>query len=220
MRIAAALCHYDEPPEFLSRCISSLEGVADVLVTADGAWEHFPDGEPWSPDEQTHALAEAVRNAGIQHHVIEPDGIWRSQVAKRSELYGVAASLADWLFVIDGDEWVKSCSSDFRTRLAATDRDVAIVHMNPRDVEETRFLQRRRRLFRSVPGLHVQEAHNGVVTGDGRWLGGPRRIKPEPAADLTRELLLGHSFRGRSDERNARSRRYYGTRQRLRVEVH
>lgn len=216
-RIAAALVWYDESPEFLTRCVESLVGVVDTLVSADGAWELYPDGKPESPAEQREALHAAVVSTGLTHASIDPLTIWPSQVAKRSEVYGMAAAMSDWFLVIDGDEWVKS-QGCFREKLATVERDVCQVLMAPR--EGARFLQRRRRVFRALPGLHVMETHNGIVTGDGRWLAGPRRIKSEPAADLTRELLLGHSFRGRSDARNANSRSYYEARKRLRVEVH
>jgi len=221
VRIAAVLCWYDEPPEFLERLACSLAGEVDLLISADGSWPLFPDGGPESPEEQRQALKEAAAAAGLTHRTVSPVPVqlWESQVQKRSILYGIAATHADWLLVVDGDEWIRS-SRGLRARLETVTRDVCEVGMI-RPGAEHLAIQRRRRLFRtSGGGLAVKETHNGVVDGAGRWLSGPRRVPLEPAADLTEALCLGHAFRSRGDRRDADTRRYYAARKRLRAEVH
>jgi hypothetical protein len=102
VRITAALCWYDESEEFLTRCVSSLEGLVDDIVAVDGAWELF-DGRAWSPDEQQWAIKSAAFNAGIACEVIVPPERWRSQVEKRARAMAAAGADSDWVFVIDAD---------------------------------------------------------------------------------------------------------------------
>jgi hypothetical protein len=219
--IAAVLCWYDEPVEALRRCVESL-GWCDMLVEADGPWEYF-DGPVTSPPEQRQALNEACSAVGLPQITLTHHERYPSQVAKRDRLYREAAREADWIFIIDGDEYVERVF-DIRAALAGVQEDAVVVgcdtHSYLRAGRVIRRDEPHRRLFRTAGGLSVQEAHNGIVTDDGRWLGGPRRIAKEPAADLQNVLMIRHEHWSRPMERNQRSATYYRERSRLRIEIH
>lgn len=220
MRIAAALCWYWEPVQFLERLVASLAGVVDELVALDGPWEHFAHRELASPSEQRDALAGAAERCGLPLLAMGGDELWETQVAKRSHLYSLVAERADWLLVIDGDEYVVE-ERGLRAALEATERDVGIVHNTRVRGRELKLLERTpRRVFRTTNGLQVREAHNGVVTDDGRWLAGPRRVQKEQAVDLTAHLRLRHEAMSRGTNRNQWARDYYAVRARRRIEVH
>lgn len=225
MRVTACICWYDESPEFIYRAARSLEGVADRLVTLDGAWRFFEPERVESSAEAREALHEGATDAGLPHEALRGERVWETQVEKRGALYETAINLTkpDWLFVLDGDEKVVESGEDFRYALARTERHVAAVsvrNLNPAKFEKTR---RHRRFFRAVPGLTVTETHNGVVIPDGygglRWLAGPRRVDMEPALDLSGSFFIDHPQMGRGDNRNRRSRAYYATRASKRIEV-
>lgn len=222
MKIAAALCWYDEPVRFLTRCIESLEGVVDAVVHADGAWELMPGGEDYSPFEQRNALHEALDKSGLEQHEIYPQRpLWESQVQKRGILYGKAIELTgcDWLFVIDGDEWVTSYDPKLRDELAQTTENVARVFYETISPRLKRRELRIRRLLRGIPGLTVRETHHGIVTPDGEWLHGPRRIAQAEPRDLSAYLSIGHEQKGRGNKRNDAQDEYYRERARTRTEV-
>lgn len=220
MRIVAALCWYEEPVHFLERLVRSLDGVVDELIAHDGPWKHFPRQSLESPPEQKAALLSTAHEIGLPVTTITPTEVYESQVEKRAYLYDFAAQRSDWVFVVDGDEEVIHVDEGFRSKLEATLLfDVGIIACQRisgyRDTERTP-----RRVFRSSCGLSVRETHNGVVTDDGRWLAGPRRIKKEPTLDLTENLRIRHEAMSRGERRNLWSRRYYQTRARDRIEVH
>ena len=104
--IVAALCWYDEPVHSLNRCIDSLAGFADKLVSMDGPYAHYPSVAKVSHPWQRMALAEAAQVNDIEHAVAKmPDGA--TQAGKRTALYRHAASLAGrsgWVLIIDADE--------------------------------------------------------------------------------------------------------------------
>jgi hypothetical protein len=219
--IAACLAWYDEPPRFLERMAHSLEGVVDVLVSCDGPWQHFPHTGVNSPDEQHNALSSALNASGVPHVEMPYHGVWESQVAKRSALYGYAAEQADWLLLIDGDEHITHTAPDLHTLLNLTVEDAALVSCVT--VERQRRRSRPRpvhRLFRAVPGIHVTGWHNGIRHPDGTWQHGPphiRRTKAAPA-DLTAALTITHHHNARPPSRTRASHTYYRTRTRHRLE--
>lgn len=210
MRIAAALAWYDEPVEFLDRCVRSLEGVVDFVVPLDGRWDLMPGDDFLSPMEQVETINRALRAANLDGIPVRPATEFVSQVEKRAELMRDCAVLgADWILVIDADEYIASA-------------DTAVVR---RDLEQTEHVcgdvglkhlsggrgGLRRRFYRTGTGLRL--VHTGY-TFAGRDL-----LPGEPAVDLSPYLTIEHDYRNRGDDRNARDIAYREARQRERVEV-
>ncbi len=219
MRVVGALCWFHEPPEFLEALVRSLPGVIDELVALDGPWDHFPHRSLQSPDEQQAALRDTAADVGIPLTMLGGDTLWASQVAKRAFLYETAAERGDWMFIADGDEELMLGTGVHELLDSATE-DVGSVYIK-RVSEGRRVLERMaRRLFRTRYGLSVMETHNGIVTDDGRWLAGPRRIAKEPRFDASRHIRILHRQMSRGDRRNNWSQRYYQVRARHRIEVH
>lgn len=222
MKIAAALCWFDEPVAFLDRCVRSLEGVVDHLVAYDGAWDLFPGGTFQSPPEQRAALAAAASEVGLPVVDWLPTGIWPSQVEKRSALMHHARQLGEWILVIDADEWIDRADPDvLRWVLRETEHDVAEVAFRKTTVGDgVSHPARIRRLYRSSALAGVELAHNGYRTADGRWLHGDRAyVSVEPAESGAAEhLRMLHARNSRGAERQAASREYHRARHRGRVE--
>lgn len=221
MTVTACLCWWNEPPRFLDRCARSLEGVADALVSADGAWQLQPDGTPASPGKQIDTLDRAASDAGLFHIKLRHHGLWTSQVAKRGTLYQRAVELTgcDWLLVIDGDEWIDHYDPKLRDELAQTTENVARIHYETRSPRLKKRELRIRRLFRGVPGITVRETHHGIVLPTGEWLHGPRRIAQAEPRDLSHLIGIAHEQSNRGKQRNQGRQDYYQARARERVEI-
>ena len=206
VRICAALAWADETPEFLTRCVRSLEGVVDELMACDGAWNLY-EGEAFSGPEQEEAIWDAARSVGIESRVFVPHGIWESQVAKRATLMEMAGQHADWVFVIDADEYVVYSEPEtIRRALADTEALCAFVawknlnrgeqHMpgtNPKSGLN-------HRLFRA--GTTVRTVHSGYF-----YEGCNVLIECE-SLDLRHCLAVEHDNINRGAERNERARSY------------
>lgn len=219
--VIGALCWFHEPAAALERLVRSLEGVVDELVCLDGPWQHFPHRHLRSPDDQAASLRETAAEIGLPLQLLGGDQLFDSQVAKRSLLYSTAAARGDWLLVVDGDEEIGHHDPALRQLLAATPLQVGSVPIRRVSSDPRRDLERSaRRLFRTEHGLSVMETHNGIVTDDGLWLAGPRRIAKQPTVNCAPHLRILHHHQSRGEQRNNWSRRYYHTRARLRIEVH
>lgn len=221
MTIAACLSWYDEPVEFLDRCVRSLAGVADMLVALDGRWEHMP-GENRSPVCQRDAIWKTAGDVGLDAVVSVPDDLpFASQVAKRNALVSLAfASGADWLLVIDGDEYVQWTTPGFRALLERTDLDAAAVTVNSVLHNGTPLENLPRRLLRAGADLEYVGAHN-AIRNDSGWLVLPMKYDDgdwAPAEDATRHLAIFHDRRNRGRARNHAQQSYYQARSRLRFE--
>lgn len=215
MTIVACLAWYDEPIEFLDRCVRSLAGFADKLIAYDGAWELFPDGKTMSPADQILTILRAANDIGIDGHLVSSKP-WASQVAKRDALMRDASKCGDWLFVIDGDEYVADAyAAHTRAILGAACGDVAtVVCENTTDLP-VGYRAPIRRFYRAP--VSVDLAHNGYRTADGRWLhGDPAYVELERAIDTP--LLLHHERGNRSAERNARAAGYRKNRRAVEAE--
>jgi hypothetical protein len=210
MILLAALSWYDEPVPFLTRCVESLSRSVDGLVAFDGPWNLWPRAEPQSDPEQTQAILEGW-GSGLDLWVSRLDRPWPSQVAKRDAMMKHAVSIgADWILVIDGDEWVD--------RLDRPALDEAL-EGSGREVARVSLLDSRwdrgspvRRLYRALPGLTVDIAHNGYAVDDAdgrRWLhGDPAFVALERPVDVSAYALLRHEHRSRGVSRNADSVAY------------
>lgn len=215
MKVVGLLCWWDEEPNRLNACVRSLAGVVDELVALDGAWELQPGGTARSPLSQAQAIHEAAAGAyvDLRAYIDWPRDLWPSQEEKRDAALQVAlAQGADWILVIDADESVSYFSPFLRERLASLERDVALV--GHQAVGPNRRAERpapRRRLYRALPGLRYARSHQGIRTGDGRWLHGDTTlagVRLEEAADLTSLLFVHHAYRSRGPERNVADRHY------------
>jgi hypothetical protein len=224
--ICAALAWFDEPVEFLDRCVRSLAPLCDRLVAVDGRWELYPGDEWASPPEQAEAIAEAAAAAGLEVDLQRHLG-WASQVSKRDYVMERAARGADWILVVDGDEELESITAltaiRIRAELAATELDVAqtmTVPLNKPWPYSAMPVHERpvRKLYRAgtrVPG----PAHNAYAL-DGRWLlGDTTHVALEPALNLSADVRIRHDNQNRSAERNLAAKRYRRARQEARIEA-
>jgi hypothetical protein len=212
--IAAALAFWDEPVEFLERLVASLVGQVDVLVAVDGRWDGMPGMGALSPVEQGEALR-AGSELGLDVITIAGgEECWESQVAKRSALMAIASEVADWVFVVDGDEELVA-EPGLRSRLAETGAasgGVSIVAMNRpwpyRDL--ARMIFRSRRLFRA--GTTVSGRHDGY-----EFDGQP--IADLLTLDLTDCVTIRHDNLSRPAARLEAAQTYRRVRRRERLEV-
>jgi hypothetical protein len=221
MKIVAALAFYHEPPTFLYRCVKSLGTLVDQLVAYDGAWEMFPDGTAESTREEWDAINRAACEVELPYTIYAPDTVWGSQVEKRAALMAEAGENGDWLFVIDGDEYVWSAKPGaLEYALSRTEMDVATVMLeNVTGHEGSRGKQPIRRLYRASCGITVDTAHNGYRTADGRWLHGDgAAVRLESPLDCSGFLHLYHEKSNRGEDRNRRALAYRAERMRLRTE--
>lgn len=213
MIVAAALSWYAETEATLERCARSLGGVCDILIALGGRWDVMPEVAGSDPLVEKQALRRGATDAGILHEVVFDEEPWESQVAKRAELMLRARTVADWIFVIDADEYVVDVAPQFLDGLAATQADVASIAGIRYPVTNTSRRRPWRRVYRASTGVTVEHAHNGYVTNDGRWLhGDPGHVTLEPKVDLSEYLLLAHDLEARTDERRVARKAYKDTR--------
>ena len=217
MKIVAALPWYDEQPSWLDRCVRSLKWVVDELVAVDGRWELYDEDAPiLSHWEQGVAINKAAYAVGLDCSVHVPGRVWPSQVAKRAATMALCAdSGADWVLVIDADEYVAKMEHGWRAKLLDTELDVALVGCHA--LYEQMPDRRLRRFFRA--GTTVETAHNGYRY-QGRWLhGDSAKVHLADALDLSDHLLLHDDSGRRQPERELKAMDYRRARARQRVEV-
>lgn len=228
MRLHGLLSFYDEPPENLTRCVTSLSraGVSH-LVALDGAYALYPEGEAASHPNQHAALVLACRELGMGLTLHVPDTVWSgNEVQKRTALFAIAWTLAndgDWFLVMDADQVVTEAPDTLRGDLAATEHDTA----EARFIDVPALAANRRDwppefdvrcLFRAQP-ITVETNHITYRAADGRLLWGwddPDAVL-EPALALP-GLLIAHRPHERPAERQRRKLVYYAERDRLGVE--
>ncbi len=210
MKVCAALAWFDEPVEFLDRCIRSLGDVVDEVVALDGAWKHQPNADAHSGPDQAYAIRIAALEAGLPVRVIVPPEVFASQVHKRVELMALASEDADWVLVIDGDEYVTYCEFDTLHReLAATELlcgYVAFKNLNRGETMPgtTAHSGLNRRIYKA--GTTVKTVHSGYMY-EGRNL-----LVSEDALDLRHCLAIEHDNVNRGPWRNKASRDYRAAR--------
>lgn len=216
MMIAACLVWYEEETASLERCVSSLSGVADVVVAVDGKWQMFPGVHTYSDPGQAAAIRQTALGAGIACRIVKaPARALVSQVAKRDYAMRLASEHGDFVLVIDGDEFVEWCDIEaFRAVLSAAPEDVCTVGIrNTGQLVFQKLRHARRRGYRSAAGVTVTQAHNGYRAADGRWLNGDSTHVPlEPAADTAGLVEVAHDRDARPRERQDRAGFYYRVR--------
>lgn len=225
MKITACLAWYDENPDDLARCVTSLEGIADHLIELDGPWQGMPHDHHASPREQQDALREAAYAIGLPVISIAKGDAYASQVQKRDQLmkYARTRTDADWLLVIDADEAIEPNAMTLALwhALENTEHDVALVTL--RNIHhDTEYSGPIRRLYRASTGVHVPgPAHMAYVTSDGRYLhGDPAYVQLEPPESSTAAMLtIAHDSSHRTAERQAARLAYRNHRNRERTEA-
>lgn len=219
VRVAAALAFFDEPAGFLDRCVRSLQGLADEVVALDGAWDLFPHDDYLSPADNIQELnaALAACRFGYGSIPIRPRQAFASQVEKRAELMRIASINADWILVIDADEYIAHRdAAAARARLEHATENVGIVtHRNlhqgwTADNPDPPRAGMNRRLYRA--GTTVIVVHSGYIR-DGEYL------HVADPVDLRDTITIDHDNWNRGDERNQRAKDYRRARERERVEV-
>lgn len=164
MKTYALLSWYDEQPDHLRRCVRSLAGFADVLVSLDGSYATWPGGEARSDWTQGAAIINAAASAEVRLVYPMVERQWASEVEKRATMFELArqagATPEDWFLIIDGDMELASYTPEARKLLAASTRDIAEVRwhdvmVNGMPSSTLRF----RSLFRALPGLTVERTH-------------------------------------------------------------
>ena len=226
-RIVAGCCWYLEPPEFLDRLVRSLQPIVDQLVFLDGPWATFPHTSTLSSEAEWRALEDAAAAIGVPIEIRGGDRVWRSQMEKRSELFRAAIEDlgADWVLVVDGDEVMTVCDvAAVRSSLELTDRDVVEAMTVPMNrvwphSRTPSFPKPMRHMYRGIAGLRVENAHNGIVAPDGRWLHGDQAyVRREPSLNLSKVLQFGHDNDARPPGRMEARRLERDERRRVRAE--
>ena len=208
--IVAALAWYAETAESLERCARSLGGFCDTLVAIGGRWDGFPAVDGDDPAAQARAIERGADEAGIFCDVTWTAETFASQVEKRAELMAAARSVGDFVFVIDGDEYIVDAHTDeVIGLLERTEADAAQVAGIRVPLSASSARRPWRRMYRSSTGVTVETAHNGYRAADGRWLyGDPAHVTLEPVLDLSAHVLIAHDIAARSGERKIARKSY------------
>lgn len=217
--IAAALCWYDESPDMLARCVASLAGFADIIVSLDGPYSHFPHATRRSPDEQHRAIYEAAREHRIPHaplcHPAEP----MTQTEKRTTLYRAAASMAGangWLLIIDADERLtdRGARASLERSGAGFDAATVLVKTRGTDAPHPRMI-RAHNLLTCGPQYHGMLSATGedgrrICIRDRREFIMSEHPRPRRSRelDLSRQLEIHNDTDNRPDARKAAKREY------------
>lgn len=225
MKVIGLLNWYNEDPEWLSDCVSSLTGLCDHLIAVDGPYAVYPGGldKPYSDLEQVDAIRRAAGDMGLTIHA--PRRPWRdNEVGKRDFMFRLGATFADaddWYLRIDADEVVTKVPVTARQQLVETGHSVAAVTMWTREIADwhasclasgvkvgplTDYESRFRCLFRALPGIRIEQAHY-LVTAP---VGGRRRVlrgHPKVHAEEPAEPLLGLRIEHRTNRRSEAEKR-------------
>lgn len=167
MKIAAILCWFDEPVDWLAGCVASLAKMPiDHLLAVDGPYALFPSAfTTWtSPGDQAAVIHETARNIGIGCTVHVPSGPWMdNEVEKRSFAFEYGRAVGcDWFFAIDADEAVMASPFDLLDVLENTDEDMLQATLVDRGDLGGSCLSPR--FWRNVDGLRLDGAHYRYIT--------------------------------------------------------
>lgn len=186
MRIWGLLCWWNEPEDWLYKCVHSAGKVVDHLVAVDGAFAGFPHDYALSDWGQHTAIRKAAHDAGITVGIWAPLRSWQgNEREKRNFMFDLATKDPNppaWLMVIDADMVVRR-AQDVREALEVTDLDCGMSVLNER-AKTFRW----KNFYRAIPGLHVGENHSLYKTPDGRYLWNGVVGPQEPGALLGVEI--------------------------------
>lgn len=219
MRIVALLSWYDEPPTWLAETVASIGKVCDHLIAVDGPYAMFPGAlsKPASGPEQVETILRVAAGSGIGCTIHQPrEPWWGGEVEKRDAMFRLGETFTtadDWYLVVDADEVVSKAPSDLRRRLAESTLDVAELTLWERETQSrvaelvdtsSDYRTPLRRLFRTLPELHIEQAHYVVTaTRDGvkRVLCGNRDVHTVEPAEQVWDLMLEHRHSQRTKGR-------------------
>lgn len=249
MKITAALSWFEESPIWLSSLVASMAPLIDAVVAVDGAYFLYPEAlaHPTSGPEQAEAIIQACAAANLGCTIHTPTGPWMgNETEKRTFLFQLATMQStedDWLFVVDGDDIIRSIPPDAREMLEETDKHVAEVSLWWREDWEANedktqlahwlngearddWTVNHRALIRALPDLHCGYAHMIYEATDPDTnllirLRGQVNNDDQPLAealDLTM-LKVEHRHSHRNPARQANSDLYYKRRDELNVEA-
>ncbi|WPH57636.1 hypothetical protein [Mycobacterium phage WXIN] len=226
MRIVGLLSWYEESPAWLAECVASAARLCDHLIAVDGPYAAFPGAlkKPYSGTEQADTILRTAAGAGMGctiHSSRQPwwGERWGGEVQKRDFMFKLGQAFtteSDWFLRIDADEVLTDIPSDARTRLVATDLNVAEVMIWEREagghvaelVDTVNDYQSTFRcLFRAIPGIRIEQTHYTVTAPvDGRRvvLNG---LHQEPAEELW-DIRLEHRTHQRTASRQRLKREY------------
>jgi hypothetical protein len=218
VKLAALLCWFDEPVDWLAGCVASLaKARVSHVVAVDGAYGLYPGAmRTWtSPGDQAHVIMETARNLDVGCTVHVPDGPFAgNEVEKRSLAFELGRSTAaDWFLVVDADELVLQAPFDLAAALDSTGEDVANVMMVERG--DLGGMYPSPRLFRNQPGLRLHDSHYLYVHDLAAR--GLAHDPGFPAADLL-DLRLEHRHRDNWSQRRKAQHEYYELRDELGIE--
>lgn len=125
MRVAAALCWYDEPTGLLERCVASVAPFVDHVVAVDGTWQLWERSGTSSAD-QAEAIRRTCQRHGVSSQVVT-GRLWETQSQKRSHAIRLAAAAADWVMPLDADWTFEGDPVVFRVTLDTAAGDSGVV---------------------------------------------------------------------------------------------
>jgi hypothetical protein len=109
-RIVGLLSWWDESPTWLAATVTGMARFCDHIVALDGRYALYPDRRVWSGCEESYAIVDAARAAGVGFTLSQPGRPYLDEMAKRTHLFQLGAAHArtfeDWFFVCDADEVV------------------------------------------------------------------------------------------------------------------
>jgi hypothetical protein len=214
----------------VEQLIPSLQGLADKIVAADGAYEGTPGATAKSSPALHKRIRQLCKRAGIGLELIVPDAIYRGETEKRNVLIQRAAKGATWVFPADAD-WVFSGDrAGLREHLGLTRADVVFARMHTPVIAEMEdvaphpwHLQVAGKtinypvFYRVLPGLRIEGRHWWYLAEkDGGTIalkGGPKGM---PSATEDKEpgidFLIEHRCFYRDPERLAARKEFYDRR--------
>jgi hypothetical protein len=217
--ITGLLAWYDESPIWLAGAVVGAAKLCDHIVAVDGAYALYPHGRAQSDPEQAEAILHAAYGAGIGCTIHRPRDVWMgNQIEKRSVMFELGrATGAEWFYVFDADDLVTSVPADVHERLSEAEEDVAVftlwwtedVEADPakataaRDFSYPHEASNRyfRGIFRSLPGLRVEDAHSHYLAErDGKTVHLRGHPDVEPFLNLT-DLRVQHRHPQRTKAR-------------------
>lgn len=238
-RVTAIVSWFDETPEMLSACISSLAGVVDHVIAVDGAYFLYPEGRASSDPAQARIIAEICRGMRIGYTIHIPGSVWAgNEVQKRNHAIRLAELVTredGWYFVHDADcvvteiapNWFEVLESDELKEFAAINIACKEVRDIPGyDVPPTDGFSPIRLVYRALPGATYGPTHWCISAKESDeenaprvYLWGDSAQEPVEAYDGTYLLKIEHR-KDRPNYRDVSARQYYVRRERFGIESH
>lgn len=205
----ALLSFYDEPPEDLVRCVSSLKLLGcESVIAVDGRYAAFtPGAAAASAPEQHLAIVDACAAIGASLTLHVPPVPWVTEAVKRTFMHRLTMRELGWHLVIDADEVIDHVDLEHLDIVLRGPDDVATVFVRERGGPGAA----RRRMFAGQvfvgPGHCRYTSMTGAVLAD----------TGDPASEVRAwdsGIVMSHGGSRRDDARLGAKDAYY----RLRTE--